>query len=120
LMGGDFSDGELAWTSRDRALREFTFCNKIGGKVHPTQKPIELMTWCLGFIPDATTILDPFMGSGTTLVACAKRGKQGIGIEIDEGYFDISCERIRKAYAQPDMFIETARVPEPTQEALSL
>jgi DNA modification methylase len=65
-------------------------------------------------------VLDPFMGSGTTGVSCVKLGRKFIGIEIDEGYFDIACERIRKAYAQPDMFIETARVPEPTQEALSL
>jgi DNA modification methylase len=47
LMGGDFADGELAWTSRDKALREFTMCNKVKGNEHPTQKPIELMQWCL-------------------------------------------------------------------------
>jgi site-specific DNA-methyltransferase (adenine-specific) len=51
-------------------------------------------------------VVDPFMGSGTTGVACAKLGRSFIGIEIDEGYFNIACERIRKAYAQPDMFIE--------------
>ena len=45
------------------------------------------------------------MGSGTTGVACAKTGRAFVGIEIDEGYFDIACERIRKAYAQPDMFV---------------
>jgi DNA modification methylase len=54
----------------------------------------------------------------STGVACAKLGRKFIGIEIDEGYFDIACERIRKAYAQPDMFIE--RAPEPKQEALGL
>ena len=63
------------------------------------------MQWCLGFLPDAQTILDPFMGSGTTLVACAKLGRKGIGIELDPDYFDIACERVRKAYEQPDMFI---------------
>lgn len=118
LMGGDFSDGELAWTSRDRALREFTFCNKIGGKVHPTQKPVQLMEWCLDFLPDAKTILDPFMGSGTTGVACVRKGKSFIGIEIDEGYFDIACARIRDAHSRPDMFIEAARAPEPEQQVL--
>ena len=56
------------------------------------------------------------MGSGTTGVACVKLGRKFIGIEIDEGYFDIACERIRKAYAQPDMFVQ--RAPEPVQEAL--
>jgi tRNA G10 N-methylase Trm11 len=86
---------------------------------HPHQKPISLITSLCELVGGAS-ILDPFMGSGTTGVACVKLGRKFIGIEIDEGYFDIACERIRKAYAQPDMFIETARVPEPTQEALSL
>jgi DNA modification methylase len=72
---------------------------------HPTQKPRELMEWCLGFLPKAKTILDPFMGSGTTGVACAKMGRKFTGIEIDPGYFEIACERICKAYAQPDMFV---------------
>jgi DNA modification methylase len=62
------------------------------------------------------TILDPFMGSGTTLVACAKLGRHSIGIEIDPDYFDIACERVQKAYDQPDMFIDPA--PKPVQEAL--
>ena len=105
LMGGDFADGELAWTSLDRALRKFTLCNKMGGKVHPTQKPVALMEWCLGFLPTAETILDPFMGSGTTLVACAKLGRKGIGIELDPDYFQIACERVQKAYDQPDLFV---------------
>jgi DNA modification methylase len=121
LMGGDFSDGELAWTSKRQAVRDFSkspFAGLKGGHLrqHPTQKPVELMSWCLGFLPNARTILDPFMGSGTTGVACVKLGRKFIGIEIDEGYFDIAVERIRKAYAQPDMFIK--RPPEPKQEAL--
>ena len=57
------------------------------------------------------TILDPFMGSGTTGVACAKLGRKFIGIEIEPKYFDIACERIRKAYDQPDMFIERPKPP---------
>jgi DNA modification methylase len=117
LMGGDFSDGELAWTSRDRALREFTFCNKVGGKVHPTQKPVEVMKWCLGFAPDASTVVDPYMGSGTSGVACVQMGKSFVGIERHEPYFEIACRGVQEAVNTPDMFIETARVPEPTQEA---
>lgn len=105
LMGGDFADGELAWSSADRALRKYTECNKGGGKVHPTQKPIGLMKWCLGFLPDAKTILDPFMGSGTTGVACVKTGRKFIGIELDPDYFEIACKRVREAYAQPDFFV---------------
>jgi len=76
------------------------------GKGHPTQKPIEVMCWCIERLPDgANTILDPFMGSGTTGVACAKLGRKFIGIEIEPKYFDIACRRIEAAYAQPDMFI---------------
>ena len=124
-MGGDFSDGELAWTSRDRALREFTFCPK-GGAIqerlnahsgHPTEKPVEVMDWCLSFV-DGETILDPFMGSGTTGVAAVKIGRKFIGIEIDQGYFETACRRIRDAYAQPDMFIEQEKTPAPKQEVL--
>lgn len=118
LMGGDFADGELAWTSRDRALREFTKCPKGQGAEHPTQKPLELMLWCLTHVPSAKTVIDPFMGSGTTGVACAKRGLAFTGIERHEPYFNIACERIRKAYAQPDMFVSTERAPEPKQEAM--
>ena len=62
-------------------------------------------------------VLDCFMGSGTTGVACVKLGRKFIGIEIDEGYFDIACERIRKAYAQPDMFIAPP-AEKPKQEAM--
>lgn len=121
LMGGDFADGELAWTSRNKALREFTQCNKMPGKVHPTQKPDALMEWCLGFLPDARTILDPYMGSGTTAVACVKVSRSFVGIEKDDSYFEIACSRVRDAVerksAAPDMFIEP-RSPEPKQEAL--
>jgi DNA modification methylase len=75
------------------------------------------MVWCLGFV-EGQTILDPFMGSGTTGVACAKLGRKFIGIEIDAKYFDIACERIQKAYDQPDMFIEPPA--KPIQEKLEV
>lgn len=107
----DFSlaDMELAWTSQQKAVRVFTYARGKAvkdGKAHPTQKPVALMQWCLGFLPDAETILDPFMGSGTTLVACAKLGRKGIGIELDPEYFDIACKRVEEAYRQPDLFVE--------------
>lgn len=107
----DFSlaDAELAWTSQGKALRIFDYPRSkalLDGKCHPTQKPVALMRWCLGFLPNAQTILDPFMGSGTTGVACVKEGRHFIGIEQDPDYFEISCERIREAYRQPDMFVE--------------
>ncbi len=67
------------------------------------------MEWCLGFLPDAVTILDPFMGSGTTLVACQRLGRMGTGIEIDPEYFAIACKRVDEAARQPDMFVQPPR-----------
>jgi len=120
--GRDFADFELAWTNLDMVARRFIYrpMNMDGGKQHPTQKPVALMEWCLRFLQDAHTILDPFMGSGTTGVACVKLGRRFIGIELDEGYFDIACERIRKAYSQPDMFIEATKSDIPKQESLDI
>lgn len=119
-----YGDGELAWTNLSgNAVRKFTynFCGPAteGGekRSHPTQKPVALMNWCLGFLPDATTILDPFMGSGTTLVACAKLGRRGIGIELDPDYFEIACRRVEETYRQPDMFVNP---PAPPAEQTSL
>jgi DNA modification methylase len=65
-------------------------------RYHPTQKPVELMAWCIGFFPDAQTILDPFMGSGTTLRAAKDLGRRAIGIEIEERYCAIAVERLRQ------------------------
>ena len=103
---------ELAWTNFDRPAKEIRIPVGAHDSGHPTQKPLRLMEWCLGFLPDAETILDPFMGSGTTGVACANLGRKFIGIEIDEGYFDIACERIRQAYAQPSLFQPEPEKPE--------
>ncbi|WP_420406929.1 DNA-methyltransferase [Hoeflea sp.] len=122
----DFADCELAWTNLQKAVRRVYWrwngMIRKGDDVreHPTQKPVGVMEWCLTHIPDAETILDPFMGSGTTLVACAKMGRKSIGIELDSDYFDIACERVRKAYEQPDMFVEAARPPAPEQGGLDL
>jgi len=106
---------EQAWASFQSPAKLYR--RRVVGyeKFHPTQKPVELMEWCIGFLAPGV-ILDPFMGSGTTGVACAKRGRRFIGIEISEEYFEIAVERIRKAYAQPDFFVP--RSPEPKQEAL--
>ena len=106
--GRDFADFELAWTNLNMVARRIVFrpMNMDGGKLHPTQKPIEVMKWCLSFLPSEKTIFDPFMGSGTTGVACAKMGKSFIGVEIDKEYFDIACQRIEDAYKAPDMFVQ--------------
>ena len=115
-----FSDVEFAWHNRRGADKIFSLLWKglaQGEKInkgirhHPTQKPVALMEWCLGFVPDAPTILDPYMGSGTTLVACAKLGRRGIGIEIDPEYFDIACRRVEEAYRQPDLFVPQPAAP---------
>jgi site-specific DNA-methyltransferase (adenine-specific) len=83
---------------------------------HPTEKPLSLMRELLGdFTRRNETICDPFMGSGTTGVACVKLGRKFIGIEIDEKYFDIACRRIEAACAQPDLFIEQAKIEQPKQ-----
>ena len=118
--GRDFADFEMAWTNLDQVARRMILrpMNMDGGKVHPTQKPIAVMQWCLGFLPNAETILDPFMGSGTTLVACAKLGRKGIGIELDPDYFEIACKRVQAAYDQPDLFV--APPTPPTQEGMDL
>jgi len=84
---------------------------------HPHAKPVEiLMKLCKWCAPEHAIILDPFMGSGTTGVACANLGRKFIGIEIEPRYFDIACERIRRAYMQPRLFDEPK--PEPEQQQL--
>jgi site-specific DNA-methyltransferase (adenine-specific)/modification methylase len=86
---------------------------------HPTQKPLDVMCWCIEQLPkDAESILDPFMGSGTTGVAAVKMGRRFIGIEIDSRYFDIACRRIEEAAKQPDIFIEPPA--KPVQEGFAL
>ncbi len=114
------ADLEMAWTSLDMNARSFEKSVKsasleknLQNAAHPTQKPVALMEWCLGFLPRAQTVLDPFMGSGTTLVACQKMGRNGIGIEIDPQYFDIACRRVDEAARQPDMLID---LPQPKGE----
>lgn len=91
--------------------------NAFNGQLHPTQKPLEVMEFVIGKAP-GETILDPFMGSGTTGVACAKLGRKFIGIEIEPKYFDIACKRIDEAYRQPRLFKDEA--PKPKQEAFAL
>jgi DNA modification methylase len=124
----DFTSGvaELAWTSLRQPIKRafvpstvMTPTGSDGQKWHRTQKPVALMEWCLGFLPDAKTILDPFMGSGTTLVACQRMGRHGTGIELDPDYFDIACRRVDEAARQPDLLIPETRQA-PTQEAMDL
>ena len=117
---------ELAWINDPKRYKiarimHGAYLNADGAgipRVHPTQKPIRLMMWCVEQTRGAQTILDPFMGSGTTGVACVNLGRKFIGIEIDPGYFDIACRRIEDAVSRPDLFIDAARAPVPVQETM--
>lgn len=97
----NYADCELAWTNLDKPVRRLAFRwhgmlrDEPGKRVHPTQKPVGMITWVMSQLPpDATTILDPFMGSGTTGVACVRTGRRFVGIEIDSKYFAIAVKRI--------------------------
>ena len=118
LNSGDFADAELAWTNANGAVRVFRHMwngmlrdsERNTPRVHPTQKPVALMEWVINQMGNPASVLDPFMGSGTTGVACANLGRRFIGIEIEERYFDVACTRIAAAYAQGSLFpVETTR-----------
>ena len=115
----NFASAEIAYTNIKIPAKVFRFSihqhNQIG-KDHPTQKPVDLMAWCIDFVPKAKTILDPFMGSGTTGVAAIQMGRKFIGIEREPKYFDIACKRIEQAVSQGQLF-EQEHV-KPIQEVL--
>ena len=114
--GSGYADCELAWTNMQKAVRRIQYrwagmlqqdMKNKEERIHPTQKPIRVMKWCLEKLgDDVNSICDPFMGSGTTGISCANFGKKFIGIEKEPKYFDIACKRIEQAYAQPDLFVE--------------
>lgn len=97
------ADCEFAWSSKRAAARVLTLSRGEAlqdGKEHPTQKPVRLMKWCLDMHPNAQTVCDPFMGTGTTGVAAVAMGKSFVGIERERKYFDIACERIENEQRQ--------------------
>ena len=116
------ADFELAWTSMDmnsKMLEQSISATNAERVGHPTQKPLRVMAWSLSFAPEARTVLDPFMGSGTTGVACAQLGKSFTGIERERKYFDIACRRIEEAQKQGRMF-EQELVAVAVQQGLEL
>lgn len=107
----DFADCELAWTNLPKAIRRIQYlwngmlrANGEKRGDHPTQKPLGVMKWCIEQAGNPETILDPFMGSGTTGVAAIQLGCKFIGIEREPKYFDIACQRIEQAVAQGQLF----------------
>lgn len=116
-FGSFLSDAETAWFSRGHGVycfRDLSVYAEAKTREHPTQKPLSLMVWSIEKTK-GETILDPFMGSGTTGVAAMRLGRKFIGIEIEPKYFDIACRRIEEATWQGDLFIE--RPPEPKQNS---
>jgi len=126
LNTGDFADCELAWTNLNQAVRKIDLlwngmirAERHIDRVHPTQKPVGVMQFCLDQLPaDAATVFDPFMGSGTTGVACVQSGKTFVGIEREPSYFDMACQRMQDAVNQPRLFDDPNPKPKPSQAAL--
>lgn len=122
----DFADCELAWTNMPKAVRRIKYlwkgCMRANRETrgdHPTQKPVGVMSWALQQLPpSARTIIDPFMGSGTTGVACALAGLGFSGIEREPKYFDAACRRIADELKRPRLDLTPA--PKSVQEAMQL
>jgi hypothetical protein len=104
------ADAEMAWVSRDMNTRIIpwtiaaTNTERVG---HPTQKPVRVMSWSMeqAKVPEGATVLDPFMGSGSTAIACIRTGRPFIGVERDPDHFNTAVERIRRELAQGDLFL---------------
>ena len=131
LWGSFLSDAETAWMKGGHGvyLKRIPWspparaidsggdpCRPVG--IHPTQKPVALMAWCMDMakVPQGALILDPFMGSGTTLIAAIRTGRRAIGIEIDPTHYRTAVERVKRELAQPTLQFEPQ--PQPKQEAL--
>ena len=124
INSGDFADCELAWTNLPGAVRMIKHMwngmlrdgeERGQQRVHPTQKPVAVMAWCIEQAVYPATILDPFMGSGSTGVAAVRMGRQFIGIERERKYFEIACKRIEDAQRQAsllDAYEHTAKICE--------
>ncbi len=122
-----FSDVEFAWMKgrgKDRIYSHLwkgllKASEKGVSRVHPTQKPIALMEWCIGLVPGASVIVDPFMGSGTTGVAALNMGKRFIGCELDEEHFESAFRRMTEAHQQADLVTPQPDEPAPVQQGLA-
>ena len=124
-----FSDVEFAWMNKPGAARIFRMvwkgmCQGAGKdkgtqRTHPTQKPVDLMEWCIEQAGRPAVVCDPYMGTGATGVAAMNLGLRFVGVEIHRPYFDIACERIARAQAQGTLL--PPEVPRrPVQETMEL
>lgn len=119
-------EGEFAWHklgTKPRAFRHlwsgaYRASENLEPSQHPNQKPVALLEWCLGFIK-GDTILDPFMGSGTTGVACVRLGRKFIGIEKEPKYFEIAVKRIEAELNRAPLFEEPPQVQRELLEAIA-
>lgn len=111
------AEAELAWTNKDALVRVFDYRRSDSDREHPTQKPVEVMRWSISKTK-GRTIVDPFMGSGTTGVAAVDLGRGFIGIEVEQKYYDIARRRIDEAARRPRMFAEVEKRAAEIQEAL--
>ena len=102
----NFSQVELAWTSFDRPAALFKMCNTMPGKIHPTQKPVELYAWIFQkYAKTGMKILDTHLGSGSSRIAAYDAGLEFYGYEINKTYFDLQEERFQNHIAQQNLFL---------------
>jgi len=104
--GFSLAEAEMAWTNQDNVIRVYDRHRHNKNKVHPTQKPTNLFVWCLNqsWSKQSNLIFDPFLGSGTTAIACERINRRWIGIEISEAYCEIAAKRIESERKQRKMF----------------
>ena len=123
LFGTFLSDAEVAWMKGGHGVycrADWGNLNATRAKVHPTQKPVSLMRWVISKakVCEDDVVIDPFMGSGTTGVACVELGRQFIGIEINEKYLDIACRRIEQAVKKQACKLPGFAAPKPQQQSI--
>jgi len=105
LMGGNYADGELAWTSFDKNTKEFTKATVSGERIHPTQKPVKLYEWLLmNYAKEGDKILDTHLGSGSIALACHNLGFDLTACELDEDYYNDAIKRIETHKKQITLF----------------
>lgn len=104
-LGGDFADGELAWTSFDKVLRQYKKRSETFDRIHPTQKPVALYRWLLhNYASPSDRILDTHGGSRSLAIACHQMGFDHVSCEIDKDYHDASVKRFNNAIMQQTLF----------------